>query len=136
MGQVINMDDDKVMETRRNHDLLEFLHLSEYGLSAELLGIDQINEVPQYLVEIRKDGSVSESHWFDVETGLRTRSMRNESTPRGDMAITLDYGAMIETKGLKFEGEMTMTSGAQEMKITMTEVKLNPKLSEADYSIE
>ena len=136
MGQVVNMDDDKVMETRRNHDLLEFLHLSEYGLSAELLGIDRINEVPQYLVEIRKDGSVSESHWFNVETGLRTRSMRNESTPRGDMTITLDYGAMIEAKGLKFEGEMTMKTGAQEMKMTMTEVKLNPKLSEADYAIE
>jgi len=52
------------------------------------------------------------------------------------MTLTMDYGAMVEAKGLQFEGEMTMKTGGQEMKITMTEVKLNPKLNEADYSVE
>ena len=79
---------------------------------------------------------MSESHWFNVETGMRTRTVRTESTPRGDMTLTMDYGAMVEAKGLQFEGEMTMKTGGQEMKITMTEVKLNPKLNEADYSVE
>ena len=136
MGQVSAMDEAKVMDTKRNHDLLEFLHLADYGMSAELLGVDPINEVPQYLIDIRKDGSVVESHWFDVATGLRTRTVRTESTPRGDMAITLDYGTMVEAKGLKFEGEVTMKTGGQEMKMTMTEVKVNPKLDAADYSVE
>ena len=136
MGQVATMDEEKAMDTKRNHDLLEFLHLGDYGMSAELLGIDRINDVPQYLVEIHKDDAVAESHWFNVETGLRTRSLRNKSTPRGEMTIILDYGAMVETKGLRFEGEMTMKTGGQEMKMTMTEVKLNPKLDEADYSVE
>ena len=136
MGQVAPMDEAKILEARRNHDLLEFLHLADYNLSAELLGIDPIDEQPQYLIEIRKDGAVSESHWFNVETGMRTRTVRTESTPRGDMTLTMDYGAMVEAKGLQFEGEMTMKTGGQEMKITMTEVKLNPKLNEADYSVE
>ena len=136
MGQVATMDEEKAMDTKRNHDLLEFLHLGDYGMSAELLGIDRINDVPQYLVEIHKDDAVAESHWFNVETGLRTRSLRSKSTPRGEMTIILDYGAMVETKGLRFEGEMTMKTGGQEMKMTMTEVKLNPKLDEADYSVE
>ena len=134
MGQV--PDDAKVMDTKRNHDPLEFLHLADYGMSAELLGVDPINEVPQYLIDIRKDGSVVESHWFDVATGLRTRTVRTESTPRGDMAITLDYGTMVEAKGLKFEGEVTMKTGGQDLKMTMTEVKVNPKLDAADYSVE
>ena len=136
MGQVATMDEEKAMDTKRNHDLLEFLHLGDYGMSAELLGNDRINDVPQYLVEIHKDDAVAESHWFNVETGLRTRSLRSKSTPRGEMTIILDYGAMVETKGLRFEGEMTMKTGGQEMKMTMTEVKLNPKLDEADYSVE
>ena len=136
MGQVSAMDEAKVMDTKRNHDLLEFLHLADYGMSAELLGVDPINEVPHYLIDIRKDGSVVESHWFDVATGLRARTVRTESTPRGDMTITLDYGAMVEAKGLKFEGEVTMKTGGQEMKMTMTDVKVNPKLDAADYSVE
>ena len=52
------------------------------------------------------------------------------------MTITLDYGTMVEAKGLKFEGEVTMKTGGQEMKMTMTDVKVNPKLDAADYSVE
>ena len=108
----------------------------DYGLSAELLGIDLINELPQYLVEIRRDGAVAESLWFSTESGLRTRAVRTESTPRGDMSITIDYGAMTEAKGLLFEGEMTMKTGSQEMKMTINDIEVNPKIDAADYAID
>ena len=136
MGQTTAMDEDKVLESQRDFDIVEFLHLADFGLEAELLGVDQIDEVPQYLIEIRKDGQVKESLWFNVATSLRTRSVRSESSPRGDMTITMNYTATIEVKGLQFESEMTMSTGSQEMKMTITEVKLNPKLDAADYSVE
>jgi predicted Zn-dependent peptidase len=136
MGQVTPMDDDKVLDSKRNYDVLDFLHLVDYGLSAELLGIDLIKEVPQYLVEIRRDGAVAESHWFGVESGLRTRTVRTESTPRGDMSLTIDYGAMTEAKGLLFEGEMTMKTGSQEMKMTINDIEVNPKIDAENYSID
>lgn len=136
MGQITPMDDAKILDTQRNHDVLEFLHLADYGLEAELLGVDRIDEVPQYLIEVRKDGKVIESHWFNVETGLRTRTVRNESTPRGDMTVTLNYGDTMEVKGLRFESEITMSTGGQEMKMSIKEVKLNPKLNSSDYSVE
>ena len=136
MGQITPMDDAKILDTQRNHDVLEFLHLGDYGLEAELLGVDRIDEAPQYLIEMRKDGKVIESHWFNVETGLRTRTVRNESTPRGDMTVTLNYGDTMEVKGLRFESEITMSTGGQEMKMSIKEVKLNPKLNSSDYSVE
>ena len=98
--------------------------------------IGRIEDVPHYLIEIRKDGAVSESHWFNVETHMRTRTVRTESTPRGDMSVTLDYGDMMEVKGLQFESSVTMKTGGQEMTMTIQEVKLNPKLDAADYSVE
>ena len=52
------------------------------------------------------------------------------------MTITMNYTATIEVKGLQFESEMTISTGSQEMKMTITEVKLNPKLDAADYSVE
>lgn len=136
MGQTTAMDEDKVLESKRNYDIVEFLHLADFGLEAELLGVDQIDEVPQYLIEIRKEGQVKESLWFNVATSQRTRSVRSESSPRGDITITMNYTATIEVKGLQFDSEMTMSSGSQEMKMTITEVKLNPKLDAADYSVE
>ena len=136
MGQTTPMDDSKIMDTRRNHDLLEFLHLEKYGISAELLGIDKIDEVPQYCVEMRRDGRMIESHWFNVETGLRTRTMQTESSPRGDMTISLDYGPMTEAKGVLFEGEITMKNNGQEMKMTITEVDVNPKIDAKDFAVD
>ena len=136
MGQTTPMDDAKVADTKRQHDVLEFIHLADYGMAAELLGIDRIDEVPQYFVEVRKDGEVVESHWFNTETHLRTRSMMSQDSPAGQMSITLDYGAMVEVKGLQFEGEVTMNAGGQAMTMKTTEIKLNPKLDEADYSVE
>lgn len=136
MGQVTEMKEDKVLDSKRNHDVLAFLHLVDYGLSAELLGIDLINEVPQYLVEVRRDGAVAESHWFNVETGLRTRTVRTETTPRGDMSLTVDYGKMTQAKGMLFEGEMTMKTGSQEMKMTINDIEVNPKIDAEDYSID
>ena len=136
MGQSMPMDAAKVLDTRRNHDLLEFLHLADYGISAELLGIEKINEVPKYVVELRRDGGVIETHWFDTETGLRTRTVRSESTPRGDMTVTLDYGATQEAKGLLFEGEVSMTNQGQTMKMTINEVVVNPKIDAKDYAVD
>lgn len=136
MGQVTPMDEAKVLDAKRNHDLLEFLHLVDYGISAELLGLDKINEQPQYLVELRRDGSVIESHWFNAETGLRTRTVKTERSARGEMTITLDYGATTEAKGLLFEGEVTMKNRGQEMKMTINEVELNPKIEAKDYTVD
>ena len=136
MGQSMPMDAAKVLDTRRNHDLLEFLHLADYGISAELLGMEKINELPQYVVELRRDGGVIETHWFDTETGLRTRTVRSESTPRGEMTVTLDYGATQEAKGLLFEGEVSMTNQGQTMKMTINEVVVNPKIDAKDYAVD
>ncbi len=136
MGQSMPMDAAKVLDTRRDHDLLAFLHLADYGISAELLGVEKINELPQYVVELRRDGGVIETHWFDTETGLRTRTVRSESTPRGDMTVTLDYGATQEAKGLLFEGEVSMTNQGQTMKMTINEVVVNPKIDAKDYAVD
>lgn len=136
MGQTTPMGADDLVDAKRDHDVLEFLHLDEYGLEAELLGIDLINEMPQYLIEIRQNGMIKESHWFDVRTSMRTRTIRTEASPKGDQSVTLDYGPVMEVKGLLFESEVTINAGGQGMTMTMTEVKLNPKLDEADYSVE
>ena len=67
---------------------------------------------------------------------MRTRTLRGESTPRGDTTIRLDYGPMMEVKGLQFESSVTMNTGGQAMTMNMKEIKLNPKMDEADYSVE
>ena len=136
MGQSQPMTQEDLVQAKRDHDVLEFLHLEEYGASAELLGVDKIDGVPHYLIEIREDGKVTESHWFNVETAMRTRTLRGESTPRGDTTIRLDYGPMMEVKDLQFESSVTMNSGGQAMTMNMKEIKLNPKMDEADYSVE
>jgi len=136
MGQVQAMDEKGIMGAKRNHDLLNLLHLADYGMTAELLGIESINEVPHYLVEIRQDGTVAETHWFDVSSGLRKRTVRSESSPRGDMTITMDYSGTTEAKGILFDSEMTMKTGGQEMKMTITEVDINSKLNSADYAVD
>jgi hypothetical protein len=130
------MDDEAVLDAKRNHDLLEFLHLVDYGYSAELIGIDKINEADQYLVELRKDGTVAESHWFNAESGLRTRTVKSQSSARGEITITLDYGATTEAKGLLWESEITMKNMGQEMKMVITEVDVNAKIDPADCSVD
>jgi hypothetical protein len=108
----------------------------DYGYSAELIGVDKINEVDQYLVELRKDGAVAESHWFSVESGLRTRTVKSERSARGEFTITLDYGATTEAKGLLWESEVTMKNMGQEMKMVITEVDVNAKVDPADCSVD
>jgi predicted Zn-dependent peptidase len=136
MGQNTPMDDGAVLDAKRNHDLLEFLHLVDYGYSAELVGIDKINEADHYLVELRKDGTVAESHWFSVDSGLRTRTVKTERSARGEMTITLDYGATMEAKGILWESEITMKNMGQEMKMMITEVDVNAKIDPADCKLD
>ena len=139
MGQVTAMDATRAADTKRNHDMLAFLHLVDYGLSPELLGVDLINEVPQYLVELRRDGIAAENHWFNIETGLLTRTVRfrsQDSSAQGDMTLTMDFGGMTEAKGMLFEGEVTMKTGGQEMKMTVTQIDVNPKIDAQDYNVD
>ena len=136
MGQNNPMEEDAIMDAKRNHDLLEFIHLADYGIGAELLGVDKIDDQPMYLVELRRDGQSFESHWFDVASGLRRRTVRTESSPRGEMTITLEYGPTMEVKGVLFESEITMKNMGQEMKMTITDVDVNAKIDPADYQVD
>ena len=133
MGQNQPMDDDDILEAKRNHDLLEFLHLGDYGVTAELLGIDRIEDVPHYLIEIRKDGAVgplvqrgdphADAHRPDEHTAWRHVD---------DLGLRRHDGGQGPSIRVLRDHEDRWPGNDHDH----PEVKLNPKLDAADYSVE
>ena len=91
----------------------------EYGLSAELLGIENINGVEYYVIKYTNDDdSISESYFFSIETSLLSLSKNLNSSTEYNKYIDLGDGIL-------FPLEVKVSSGPQSMNFRISSVELN-----------
>ena len=97
-----------------------FLNNSDdYGLNADLLGIQNINGVEYYVIKYTNEGdSISESYYFSVESGLLSMSKNLKSSTEYNKYIDLGDGIL-------FPLEVKVTSGPQSMNFRISSVALN-----------
>ncbi|MAO46435.1 MAG: peptidase M16 [Crocinitomicaceae bacterium] len=97
-----------------------FLNNSDdYGLNADLLGIENINGVEYHVIKYtNEDDSISESYYFSVESGLLSMSKNLNSSTEYNKYIDLGDGIL-------FPLEVKVTSGPQSMNFRISSVELN-----------
>lgn len=127
MGQEHEMPAE--MHAAMKNSLLIFPELSykERGVKLTLDGITQINGKDAYKL-IVEDGSVKTVEYFDVESGLKVKT---ESATAGE----IEYLAYKEFDGVKIPTTLSVKTPQlpAAMQMTMTNVEVNPTLTDADF---
>jgi predicted Zn-dependent peptidase len=136
MGQKQEMDEASAEDAKMQTDMLLELHYAQYGIAAELKGIDIYNGEDVYVVETKtKSGKVS-TDYYSVKSGLKLRSVT--VSKEGDETVTaetkyLEYG---EKDGVKYPSKITQSAGPQNFEIVVNTMNFNVKVDDKDFAVE
>jgi len=104
------------------------LYYDQYGVKTELLGIETIKGVENYKLKTTSPLGKESIHFFDVVTGLKTRSI-------GENGVTemSDYRSVGK---LKFPFKISSEMGPMTLEIEVNEVKVNQGLKDDVFVIK
>ena len=127
-GQSPALDDEAKKELREESNPFPELNFSKSGYKTELTSIKNINGKDNYEVKVTNPSGRVFSYYYDVNTGLRTRLVKNLSQGQ----TTTEYGDYREVSGIKFPWHVDDNQGEVDLDMTVQSVKVNSGLGAAD----
>lgn len=132
MGQNIEADAAAIQQAKIQCDLTAETHLSQYGITSVLKGIEVMNGKDVYVVENTDSFGTSSTDYYEVASGLKTKSVsvqkQGDKTETSETTI-LEYK---EVDGIKFPSRIKTSASGQNMEVVVNEVILNAKLKKKD----
>ncbi len=104
------------------------LDYDKYGIRRNLLGIESLNGRDAYKMEISFPSGKSETHYYDVETGLKIKSM--------NPTVVTEYTDYREVEGVKFPFLLKQSMGPQTFDLKVISVKVNTRLHDELFKVE
>ncbi len=112
------------------------LTYQEKGYTLTLDGVETVEGKQAYKVNITSPQDVTITEFFDVDTGLKLRTLISQDTPMGPMTQTTDYTDYREVGGLLFPFMMRQQAGPQVFDLEVKSVEINQGLDDAVFSID
>lgn len=91
-------------------------------------GIEKINDADAYVIKTSKA-----KIFYDVKTGYRVAVETEQKAGDQTMKSYLYYSDYKDVKGIKYPHKMILEAGPMPLEFTVTEVKVNEGVSDADF---
>lgn len=114
MGQKQPMDEKAVAATKRQAALFPELEYDSGGYTLEFKGIESVEGVKAYRVDVTSPEGDTSIEYYDMEKGLKIRTISSE----GEVTAINDYEDYREVNGIRVPFKMS-TSGAMPFTLVM-----------------
>lgn len=105
------------------------------GYKLFLKGIEGVNGKDAYIMELISPSGKKSTEWYEVISGLKTRSSQTSITDRGVVTQTADFFDYKEVNGIKFPSVIAI-SGEMPMKFTVESIELNKGVKDTEFNVE
>lgn len=113
------------------------LNYEEYGISAELLGVENMNGIDYHAVQYTDaEKSFKDTYYFEIESGLLKINKSTSETPEGPMTSTTEYNNYLDLgDGILFSIEIKTQAGPQTMNTRISTVELNETIDSSVFKL-
>ncbi|MEE1897639.1 pitrilysin family protein [Flavobacterium rakeshii] len=125
-GQTQALPEDQVAEFKKEAYPFPELKMKDDS-SITLKGIESYNGSDVYAI-VNGDATI----YFDVKTGLKVAKIETAQGPQGEVSVTTPYSDYKEVKGVKIPYKSSINIG-MEVELTVSDVKINEGVSDADF---
>jgi zinc protease len=129
-------DEDEVLQSQMDCDLLAFLHLTKYGVSATLKGIESIKGTECYVVETKTASGSVKTCYFGVESGLLLLERETKEMEGQVMTQEISFSDYQVTNGIKLANQRTLTMGPQSFTVKITSSKYNTIIPATQFDVD
>jgi zinc protease len=123
-------------DQRARFTFIPELKYKDYGVKAQLTGIEKINNKDAYKVELTMPGGSKAVNYYDKDSGLKIREENTEESPVGTVTQVTEYDNYKEVMGIKYPHQIKQTVGPQNINATVSKIEINSKLKDELFRIE
>lgn len=99
--------------------------LEQYGYNPSIKGVEKINSRNNYKIEVATPSGGVFTDYFDMETGLRTKTVVMLDSPTGPVRHETQFLEYFERDGVKYPKKIKQITGQQALDITMETLEVN-----------
>ena len=136
IGDEITEFDNKKLGKLKLEAALNFLLDPEaYGVSLELTGIETVDSIDCYKIELTTEGGTNWVQFYAIDSGLKIKEVKEVETTQGSFQQETFYSDYKEVDGLKFPFNIKQSFGMQTVEMKVSSVKLNVGLKDSVFEI-
>jgi hypothetical protein len=136
MGQPVPVDENQKKDMAFEAAIVSEIAIKDMGLTAELNGIESIDGVNTYAVEITKPSGSKMTYFYDTETGLKLRTSATLQGPQGEVVQDTDLSDYKEVNGVMFPFSISLPMGPMKMKATAESIEVNTGIEDSEFAVE
>ncbi len=137
MGQTVPNDEATVKDMPYDAAIMSELAVQDMALQSKLLGVESIDGVKAYAVEITKPSGKTATHFYRVSDGLKIRESQTAQGPQGEMVIDVDLSDYKEVNGVKFPHSISMPMGGpMKMIVNAEKITVNAGIDDSEFSVK
>ncbi len=126
-GQRKEMSAEELKKVKEESILFPELNYLDSDVSLE--GVENIDGKKAYKIKVSEEKTML----YDLESGLLSQVVTNTEMGGQTMTSTISYGDYREVSGIQFPFTISQTIGPQKLDFTVTEMKVNEGVSDADF---
>ena len=124
-GQKIDYTDEQIVAAKSDSNPFPELTAKD----AKIMGMEAVEGKDAYKVAISDDTT----NFYDVETGLKIKSVKTVSQGGQTMSVPTEYSNYQEVNGIKFPFTVTQSMGPQKFEFKVSDIKVNEGVSDEDF---
>lgn len=128
---------DKELEQLKIESYFELLLDPEsYGITIAYEGVEKENDKEFDKIKFTLPSGIRWFSYFDKETGLKTKEIKELQTKMGLIEQTLTYDDYRAVDEIKYPFKINQSFGAQSIDLTVSSIKINKGISDDTFEIK
>jgi len=110
--------------------------LSLASAKANLTGMESVDGVEAYVVELILPSGGKSMVYFDATTGLKIQEVETQEGPQGNVSSVISYLDYKEVNGIKFPHTVIQHQGPMNLKLEILNIDVNPVVDDSIFKLE
>ena len=127
--------DKELSQTKVEAQMNFLLDPEAYGVTPRLVGIETVDSTICYEVTMTTDSSLTWDQFYNTNTGLKIKEIRDIETPQGQFKEESTYGDYKNVKGVMYPFKITQTIGRQTAEMNIDSIMVNTGLDDKLFEI-
>jgi hypothetical protein len=136
MGQPVPVDENRKKDMAYEAAVVSELAIKDMGLETELTGVESIEGINAYAIEITKPSGNKTTYYYDTETGLKIRTSETLQTPQGEVVQSTDLADYKDVDGVKFPFTISQPMGPMKMTANTDKIEINTGINDSEFAIQ
>ncbi len=135
MGQERELTGEALEMVKIDADMFAYLNYDKYGVKGEVKGVENLDGVEAYKVELILSSGKKITQYFDVNSKFLIQQVSSMSSPQGSFTQSINFSDYKEVNGVKYPHKLSQKIGPQSIDLEVSSIEINTGIDDNLFKI-